>query len=68
MTPELDHPYKTLENTPLWLAVEKAVADLESNKDLKLTTRLEYVVGYLCDQLVQSGVSFSLDSDRTGRL
>jgi hypothetical protein len=47
----MDHPYKAYEGTPLWLAIDEAVAELVRNKDLVETTRREYVVGYLCQQL-----------------
>jgi hypothetical protein len=46
-----EHPYVEFERTPLWRAVDRAVADLEENQDLELTGLREYVVGYICKQL-----------------
>ena len=45
------HPYVDLEGTPLWLAVKKAVGDLEENQDLVLTEWHQYVVGYICKSI-----------------
>lgn len=46
-----EHPYVNFEGTPLWRGVDRAIADLEENQDLKLTELREYVVGYICKQL-----------------
>ena len=48
------HPYKEFEETQLWSIVNGAVADLEENQDLSLTTGREYVVGYICKKLTDS--------------
>ena len=42
------HPYQEFEGTPLWSRVDRAVATLRKNGDIELTTRREYVVGYIC--------------------
>jgi hypothetical protein len=42
------HPYLRWEGTPLWRAVEKAVADLIENQDLIEDEYHEYIVGYIC--------------------
>jgi hypothetical protein len=42
------HPYKEFEGTPIWNRVNQAVAALLKNGDIQLTTRREYVVGYIC--------------------
>jgi hypothetical protein len=42
------HPYLAWQGTPLWRAVEKAVADLVENRDLVEKTHREYIVGYIC--------------------
>ena len=46
-----EHPYINFEGTALWLGVDRAIADLEENQDLKLTELRDYVVGYICKQL-----------------
>jgi|JI81BgreenRNA_FD_contig_41_2687786_length_1108_multi_1_in_0_out_0_2 hypothetical protein len=42
------HPYKQYENTHLWELINSAIDDLITNQDIELTTRKEYVIGYLC--------------------
>ena len=50
-----EHPYVEYEGTPLWRTAKRALADLEQNRDLSLTEWHQYVVGYLCKQLVKKG-------------
>jgi|SRR5215203_3703788 len=45
-----DHPYENFENTPLWTTVNNSLAELEQNQDIKITTRKELVIGYICKQ------------------
>jgi hypothetical protein len=40
--------YAQFANSKLWKAIDKAIADLEKNRDMKLTTNRELVIGYLC--------------------
>jgi hypothetical protein len=49
-----DHPYVDFENTPLWIAVNNSLIELEQNQNIKITTRKEYVVGYICKQISNS--------------
>ncbi len=44
--------YNQFIDTPVWRTVAAAIAELEKNKDLMITTAPEYVVGFLCQQLV----------------
>lgn len=44
----MSHPYEEYENTELWKKIENAVNTLVDNNDLELTTKIEYVIGYLC--------------------
>ena len=48
----MDHPYTELEKTRLWAAVESAIKDLVSNNDLVESTARAYIVGYLCQKLI----------------
>jgi hypothetical protein len=50
------HPYKEYEGTGLWRALNKGIRDLVENQDLKETAGREYIVGYLCEVLKQSGL------------
>ncbi len=52
----MNHPYRHFENTPSWTAIATAIAELESNHDLHLTTDRVYVIGYLCQQLAAAGI------------
>ncbi|MCB0741604.1 MAG: hypothetical protein R2796_06260 [Chitinophagaceae bacterium] len=45
---EIKHPYQEYEKSNLWELISKAIDDLVKNQDIELTTRKEYVVGYLC--------------------
>ena len=47
----MSHPYTEFEDTALWKAVDAALAELEQNRDVKLSTARENAVGYLCQQL-----------------
>ncbi len=46
-------PYEKYRNTALYLAIEGAIADLELNNDITLTTTKHNVVGYLTKQLIE---------------
>jgi len=46
------HPYIELEGTRLWATVELAINDLVLNKDLVESTPRPYIVGYLCQKLL----------------
>ena len=65
----MDHPYAHLEGTALWAAIDRAVAELEENRDVTLTTARPYVVGLLCARVAElrgepSASARSTDSDR----
>lgn len=45
------HLYKKYEKTELWKVLEKSLKDLIKNQDIELTTREEYVIGYLCEKI-----------------
>ncbi|MEY5041269.1 MAG: hypothetical protein RLZZ414_817 [Bacteroidota bacterium] len=51
---EMNHPYKDYENNKLWELIEKGIDDLIENQDIELTTRKEYVIGYLCQIVISS--------------
>jgi hypothetical protein len=48
---KIKHPYIEYEGTLLWSLIDEAVDDLVINKDIELTTRKEYVIGYFCKML-----------------
>lgn len=51
--PKLAHPYKGFRGSALWKRVDRAVLDLVANGDIRLETRRQYVVGYICEVLTQ---------------
>jgi hypothetical protein len=53
---EQKHPYPEFETTTLWAIVEKCITDLEDNSDVNITTRREYIIGYICKALSENGV------------
>jgi hypothetical protein len=46
-----DHPYTKYEGRPTWRRISKAIADLEKNGDLTITTYRPHVIGYICRSL-----------------
>jgi hypothetical protein len=46
------HPYVKHEGTALWATVESAISDLVQNDDLVETTARPYIVGYLCQRIL----------------
>jgi hypothetical protein len=45
-------PFAQYADTPLWRAVAAAVAELQATREISIATAPDYVVGYLCQQLV----------------
>jgi hypothetical protein len=45
------HPYREFEGTREWAAIDRAITNLVSNKDIEETTARKYIVGYLCKAL-----------------
>ncbi len=50
----INHPYKEFEATILWRTVEKQIADLVKNGDIRELTPREYIVGSICRAVVGS--------------
>ena len=45
-------PFPEHRGTPLWKAVERTIAELTTTGEISVNTAPEYVVGYLCRELV----------------
>ncbi len=43
-------------DTPLWAAIETTVAELVASREVSVNTAPEYVIGYLCQELVAKKV------------
>lgn len=43
--------YAEYQNTPVWSALQRALADLQASGEVSLATAPDYVVGFLCREL-----------------
>lgn len=50
----MTHPYKSYENTELWKNINRIMDDLIENQDIIETTKREYIVGYICENLIKN--------------
>ena len=50
----MEFPYSENQSSKEWNILEKAINELNENKDIQLTTSPEYVIGYITKQLSQS--------------
>jgi hypothetical protein len=48
----MSHPYVDYESHPLWVVIEQAIDQLVENNDLTEQTPREYIVGYICKQIL----------------
>ena len=55
--------YTEYQGTPLWRAVDAALADLEENDDLEFRAERRLVVGYICEALVDAGLASASPGD-----
>jgi hypothetical protein len=44
------------QHTPLWAAVAGTLAELQTTAELRIDTDVDYVIDYLCRELVAKGV------------
>jgi hypothetical protein len=51
---QLAHPYSAFVTTRIWRRTAKAIADLEANRDITLTTNRAHVIGYICGELAKA--------------
>lgn len=47
----MKHPYKEYETSELWDVVKSSIEDLVENYDIELSTPIEYVVGYISENI-----------------
>jgi hypothetical protein len=52
MLPAPSRPFAEYQNTRLWSAVESSINELIATREISLNTASDYVVGYLCRELV----------------
>jgi hypothetical protein len=48
----MTRPRSQYRDTPLWMALEAAIAELTSSREIVINTAPEYVIDYLCQELV----------------
>jgi hypothetical protein len=46
------HAFEEYKDTPLWRVVSDALAELQATHEITIETAPDYVIGYLCQQLV----------------
>jgi hypothetical protein len=46
------HPFAPYQDSRLWAALEATIGELASSREITLNTAPEYVVGYLCRELM----------------
>lgn len=54
--PQTHQLYAQYEGTPLWRALQGALADLEASREVTVRTAPRYVLGYLCQELAAKWV------------
>lgn len=45
-------PYDRYKDTKEWIVIEKAIQQLIRNGDIQLTTSIDYIIGYIAEQLL----------------
>ncbi len=55
-TPQPQRVYEQYEGTPLWCALEAALADLQASREISVGTAPRYILGYLCQELAAKWV------------
>jgi len=51
------------QHTPLWAAVASTIAELQATGEVRVDTEVDYVIDYLCRELVAKRVVTSEASD-----
>jgi hypothetical protein len=48
----MSRPYDEHRDTRLWNAIEESIKELTATREISVNTATDYVVGYLCQELV----------------
>jgi hypothetical protein len=46
------HPHSPYRDTPLWKALQSAIAELTGSREITVNTAPDYVIAHLCGELV----------------
>ena len=57
-------PFLEYRDTPLWAAVEATITELMASREISMNTAPEYVIGYLCRELVAKKLIVAAGSAR----
>lgn len=52
----MQSPYENYKKSNVWNIIKKALKDLEENKDIEITTRDEYIIGYIVKSLIENNI------------
>ena len=52
----MQQSYAKYRDTPLWHALARVLADLESSDEVRVDTATGYVIGFMCQELAAKGV------------
>lgn len=52
----MKHPYEEYETSKLWGLVKSSIEELVENNDMELFTPIEYVVGYICQNISSTNI------------
>lgn len=50
----IESPYKHLSSLEAWKVIKDALKKLENNQDIRISTKDEYVIGYLVKMLLEN--------------
>ena len=57
-----ERPFAEYRDTPLWSAVEATISELVASREVSVNTAPDYVIGYLCQELVARKLIVPTDS------
>lgn len=52
----MQHVFDEYRDTPIWRALAAAMSELEATHEIALATAPDYVIGYVCQELVAKKV------------
>jgi hypothetical protein len=58
-----DRPFAEYRDSRLWSAVEASIAELVTTHEISIHTATEYVIGYLCQELVAKKVVVDIGAE-----
>jgi hypothetical protein len=60
------HPYKKYQGQPLWPIIDRAIRALSRNGDIEEQTDRNYIVGFLCKQILKGTSTSKTRANRNG--